>query len=260
MNNHVSILGCGEIGETILLGAINGGLDKNQISVSAHSEKRVNYLIEKYGVDGSTDSNIAMKNTDIVILSVPYTAVDDVLKKILPDMQPNTIIVSLIAELSLNDIQAKIPNHSAVVRSMPNIGSKVGFGLTLLSFGNNILDSQINNVEAFFSLFGENIIVSDEQQYNMAPLSSSGLSYVLYMTDALIEGNAMRGISRDVSLQMMQNILSAASALLNQKNGQNIADLLHSMCSPGGTGIKRIATLDRKGVKSAFMDAISENI
>ncbi|WP_367366362.1 pyrroline-5-carboxylate reductase family protein [Leuconostoc pseudomesenteroides] len=143
---------------------------------------------------------------------------------------------------------------------MPNIGSKVGFGLTLLSFGNNISDSQINEIESFFALFGKNIIVSDDQQHNMAPLSSSGLSYVLYMTDALIEGNAIRGISRDISLQMMQNILSATSALLKQNNGQNISDLLHSMCSPGGSGIKRIANLDRKGVKSAFVDAISEDI
>ena len=260
MTNHVSILGCGQIGETILLGAINGGLDKNQISISAHSKKRVDFLTEKYGVAGNTDNNTAMKNADIVILAVPYTAVDNLLKIIESDIKPNTIIVSLIAELSLSDLQTKIPNHSAIAKAMPNIGSKVGFGLTLLSFGNNISDSQINEIESFFALFGKNIIVSDDQQHNMAPLSSSGLSYVLYMTDALIEGNAIRGISRDISLQMMQNILSATNALLKQNNGQNISDLLHSMCSPGGSGIKRIATLDRKGVKSALLDAISEDI
>ncbi|WP_367366361.1 pyrroline-5-carboxylate reductase family protein [Leuconostoc pseudomesenteroides] len=81
MTNHVSILGCGQIGETILLGAVNGGLDKNQISISAHSKKRVDFLTEKYGVVGNTDNNTAMKNADIIILAVPYTAVDNLLKK-----------------------------------------------------------------------------------------------------------------------------------------------------------------------------------
>lgn len=78
--------------------------------------------------------------------------------------------------------------------------------------------------------------------------------------EGMADGGVKMGIPRDLSMQIAAQTMKGAAELL--LNGADLPDFRHpgqlkdSVCSPGGTTIEGVATLEKFGVRSALIQAV----
>ena len=68
----------------------------------------------------------------------------------------------------------------------------------------------------------------------------------------------MRGIPRTTAQQLVATAMAGAAAWLHE-GSQDAAALRAKVCAPGGAGIRRIAELDERAVRAAFVAALTRS-
>ncbi|MGN0097334.1 MAG: pyrroline-5-carboxylate reductase family protein [Corynebacterium sp.] len=252
-----TFLGAGTMGEALLNGSLTGGVDPDTVTVTSRHRERADQLASTYGVHGTTDTAAAVAEAQLVIVALPPDRVPDTLRSLGDTLRPHTVVVSLADGVTLSDLAEILPDGVGVVRAMPSLTARVGQGLTLLT-AHPCSETQLDDVTSFFSRSGEVLHVEEGQQARLAPLSSGGSAHILYVVDAMVEAAALRGVPRDVARKVMTQTLTGTAALLDGRGDLAPSQLREQMCAPGGGGIRRIAALDRRGVRSAFLDALTD--
>lgn len=252
-----TFLGAGTMGEALLNGSLTGGVAPDTVTITSRHRERADQLASAYGVHGTTDTAAAVTEAQLVIVALPPDHVPDTLRTLAEHLRSDAVVVSLADGVTLSDLVGVLPESVGVVRAMPSLTARVGQGLTLLT-AHSCSGTQLDNVTSFFSLSGETLHVEEDQQARLAPLSSGGSAHILYVVDAMVEAAALRGVHRDVARKVMTQTLTGTAALLDDDGDLAPSQLREQMCAPGGGGIRRIAALDRRGVRSAFLDALTD--
>jgi len=86
-------------------------------------------------------------------------------------------------------------------------------------------------------------------------VSGSGPAYVFLFIEALADGGVREGLPRDVALKLAAQTVIGAGKLLveSQKHPGELKDMV---CSPGGTTIEAVASLEKDGFRGAVIDAV----
>lgn len=250
-----AFLGVGAMGEALLAGSLAGGQPVDDVRVTAHSSGRVREVTERYGVVGTTDNAAAVADAAIVVVAVRPDQVTGVLAEISDHVMDHAVVVSLADGISLADLSEALPAGTAVVRAMPSLTTRIGHGLTLLTFGPSCTVQQVEEVTALFARSGEVIAVEEDQQPVLGPVSSGGPAYFFYVADAMVAASEARGVPWETARRLVAQAMAASAAWL-QATDEDAADLRAKVCSPGGAGARRMAELDRRGVRAAFIAAL----
>jgi pyrroline-5-carboxylate reductase len=122
-NDKVSIIGCGNIGLSLLQGLLKEKniLPKN-ITVTKRNIEELKHL-EGKGVRLTTDNMVAVKDSNLIVIAVkPYNIIE-VLEEIRVYLNPEKhVLISVTAGTTLSQIQEVIGISMPVFRAMPNIG------------------------------------------------------------------------------------------------------------------------------------------
>ncbi|MFJ4714539.1 pyrroline-5-carboxylate reductase [Streptomyces sp. NPDC088785] len=253
----VAFLGTGTMGEALLTGALAGGLDPSDMWVTARSQDHVDALTSSYAVHGTTDNATAAANAQVVVLAVPPAGLTDILAEIAGRLEEGAVVVSLADGITLADLEDLLPDGVAAARAMPSLTASVGHGLTLLTPGASCSTAQAETVTRFFERSGKVLRIAEDQHAVLSPLSSGGPAYVFYLADAMIEAGAVRGVPRDLARELITQVLTGSAAWLRADSAE-VATLREKVCAPGGTGIRRIAALDRHAVRAAVVSALTQ--
>lgn len=255
----VAFLGTGALGEALLKGSLDGGLAARDVWVTARSQRRVDDLMTTYRVRGTTDNAEAASSVRIVVLAVPPADVAGVLAEIAGHLSEDVLVVSLADGISLADLEGQLPDGAAAARAMPSLTAQVGHGLTLLTMNDSCSPAQADAVRHFFERSGEVLVVDEEQQAVLSPLSSGGPAYFFYVADAMVEAGAIRGIPRDLARRLVAQVLAGSAAWL-QDGAVDPAALCARVSPPGGAGSRRIGELDERGIRAAFVEALTRKV
>jgi pyrroline-5-carboxylate reductase len=85
-------------------------------------------------------------------------------------------------------------------------------------------------------------------------ISGSSPAYVFLIIEAMADGAVADGMPRDKAYRFAaQAILGAAKMVL--ETGKHPGELKDMVCSPGGTTIEAIQILEKRGLRSALIEA-----
>ena len=146
-------------------------------------------------------------------------------------------------------------DDAKVIRTMPNTPALVGEGMSALCANKNITKEELQDVVNIFESFGK-IEILEEKLIDVVPaVSGSSPAYVYMFIEALGDGAVLQGMPRDKAYKMAaQAVLGAAKMVL--ETGEHPGKLKDNVCSPGGTTIEAVYTLEKNNFRGSVISAM----
>ncbi|OEU77227.1 MAG: pyrroline-5-carboxylate reductase [Desulfuromonadales bacterium C00003093] len=252
----IGFIGGGNMAEAMIKGLLSSSFPLERIMASEPSELRREHLLETYGIELTTDNLELMRSCEIVILAIKPQIVVEVLEEVAPVYRDDKLIVSILAGVSSTTIEGYFQGSPRVVRVMPNTPALVGEGASAICHGHHSSKEDLALVKQLCEAVGKVQIIDERQMDAATGLSGSGPAYIYTVIEALADGGVREGLRRDVAHALaVQTVVGAA--LMVRETGEHPAILRDRVCSPGGTAITGVSTLEKKGLRTTLMEAVS---
>ncbi len=162
------------------------------------------------------------------------------------------LIISLLAGVTTTYLEKRL-GERPVIRVMPNLGIRVGAGITFFSPGRFAAPSDIKKALRIFQSLGD-VFKIDEKRLNViTAISGSGPAYFFLLMEILSEFAIKYGVSKKIALKMVQKTALAASLLAEE---EPFSALRAAVTSKGGTTEAAVKVLEKSGIRKIFYSAL----
>lgn len=258
MNKKIGFIGCGNMGKAILGGILNSKkIAKKEILVSTRSEKSKNDIENEFGVKSTLDNKEVAKSSNILFLAVKPNIFKDVLLDIKEEINEDTLVISIAAGISIDDIEKCIGKEYKIVRTMPNTPALVGEAISAICPNKNIKEEELNEVCNIFNMFGKYEILEEKYFHGFIALCGSSPAYVFMFIEAMADAGVKLGIPRNKAYKMAEQAI-LGSAKLALETGKHPGELKDMVCSPAGTTIEAVTELENGGFRSTIIKALEK--
>lgn len=248
----IGFIGCGNMANAMINGMLKNNIKSNDIWVFDTNKSKLEIMSEK-GINVCSSNEIFQKSK-YVFLAIKPNVYNDVLNDVKDVIKNDSVIISMAAGFKIDSIKQIIGNKK-VVRIMPNTPALVGEGFTAVCFDNLIDEKEKNTVMSLLKSFS--YVVETKENYINAysAISGSGPAFAFMFIEAMADAAVLLGIPREDAYKAAQQTLLGSSKLsmLSQKHPGELKDMV---CSPGGTTIEGVRTLEEKGFRSAVIECI----
>jgi pyrroline-5-carboxylate reductase len=263
--HRIGIIGLGKMTGAILKGLLaSQSVQTSQVWAVASTPQSQRHKAEEWGITTYTPSEYApaLAQTDLVLLGVKPTLAPEALATLKQHGQshgfkPNqgTLLVSVVAGLSLSQLEQLTGGGLPIVRAMPNVPALVQAGVTAFCTNTWVSPSQQAVVEALFQAVGLVHHLPESQLNAITGLSGSGPAYILTLIEALTDAGVAAGLPRAVAQHIVPQLVLGTAKWV-QQTGQHPAVLKDTVVTPAGTTAAGLRVLEQAGVRSALIEAV----
>ena len=252
----LGFIGAGNMALAIAGGVIKTGLYKGtEIIASDIAADRGKLFADKIGAAVTDKNNQVMQQADMVILAIKPQQTKAVLQPLNGLAGSEQIIVSIMAGVTSSAIEKILGSEAVVVRVMPNLGIRVGAGMTAITKGARANDDHVNTVQKLFESCGKTALVEEKHMHAVTAVSGSGPAYFFYFVEAIIKAAGQAGLSPEqAELLTKQTCLGAAKSLLESE--QDPAELRRVVTSKGGTTAAALAIMEKAKLQEVINQAV----
>ncbi len=198
----LGFIGAGNMAEAIVKGLLHAKVFPPEgIIVSDVKAERLAHLKAEHGVRVTQDNHELVSVSDVVVLSVKPQVIDKVLALIGTDIKTTQLVISVAAGVPVSAIEARLPEGTHVVRTMPNTPATVQAGATAIAPGTHATEEDLEVARALFSAVGRVVTLDENLLDAVTGLSGSGPAYVMLMIEAMADGGVKVGLHRDTALR-----------------------------------------------------------
>ena len=266
----LGFIGMGNMALALAGGFIKSGkINKNDIFAFAPNQEKLNKNAQVLGFTPCKSLNELVSSADTFVMACKPYQINDVLKEIGTELSGKALI-SVAAGWGLKiyeeffsgtgkvlSAEAKMLfNDSVRIQCiMPNTPALVGEGVMLFEKENSLTPEEHAQIVELFSSLG----IVEELPSNLmgigGAVSGCGPAFVDLMMEAYADAAVKYGIPRPTAYKIVaQTILG--SAKLQKETGKHPAVLKDEVCSPNGTTICGVATLEKEGFRNACIASI----
>lgn len=249
----IGFLGAGNMGAAIIKG-LAAVPDVSALAYDVDAAKVAALAADKLAKPAATPEDLAA-GSDYLILCVKPQYLAAAMAELAPALGPETVLVSIVAGVTVEKLRELSAGKCPVVRVMPNTPALVGAGQFALCLDDPALDAERKAfVETLFAALGRTYVLEEKFFDAFTGLAGSGPAYVLHFMEALIESGVLMGFPRDKATDIVIGLFAGTSKLAAETN-IHPSILREMVTSPAGTTIEALMHLDRKAVRAAIIDA-----
>jgi pyrroline-5-carboxylate reductase len=256
MGSKTGFLGVGKMGSALLKGLLNSGrYERDNIFVYDISQDKAREISESYGVKICESGAALVKECGNIVLAVKPADVAAALSQCAEFLDDSKTLISIAAGISIEYIKNVGGKRCKVARVMPNTPALVGEGATAISFQEGFDDEKRKEVIEMFQSVGLVEVLDESLMNHVIALSGSSPAYVFILIEAMADAAVRTGIKRDTAYRLAaQSVLGAAKMVL--ETGEHPGVLKDNVCSPNGTTIEAVYTLEKFGFRHSIMEAM----
>ena len=243
-------IGCGNMG-----GAIATALSKATKDILLADPFKAESLAAELGCAcGSNEEAVACDRLFLAVKPQVMGAVLESLQGALAEKKP--MLITMAAGLEIATIEKMAGVKLPIIRIMPNTPVAVGKGVIQYCKNELVDDSAVADFLNDMRFAG--ILDSiDEKLIDAAcSLSGCGPAFVYLFIEALADGAVACGVPRDKALEYAAATVAGAAEMV-RATGKHPGVLKDAVCSPGGSTIEGVKTLEEKGLRGAVMDCVA---
>lgn len=258
-DRQLGVIGAGVMGRTLLRGLFDAQLlNPAQAWAAAHSQETCDEVGAELGIPCVREYADRLADTDVLLICVkPKQATGVVEALTAGGVGPHTLLVTILAGVTLSRFEQLLDTPNPWVRAMPNTPCVVGAGMTVVAPGTQATDAHLQLAERIFSSVGRCRIVDESYCNAVTALSGSGPAYMYLMMEALADAGVRVGLPRDLALQLVaQTMLGSARMVL--ETGRHPAALRDDVTTPAGCTIGGVLMLEDGKIRSVLARAVEE--
>lgn len=259
-NPTIGFIGYGNMAQAIAEGLVNAGtISGNDIVACAAHYDKLECNAAKLGVKAVHTAAQVAEAADVVVIAIKPYQIEAVISPIVDKLaQPNTIVVSIAAGWDLNkfrDLFGTSFEQAHIQCTIPNTPMAVGKGVLVTEIDNTLTQEQ---TETFESLFSSISLIEHVDTAHMGIgmcIAGCAPAFTDMYIEALGDAGVKYGLQRATAYRLVAKMVEGVGALY-------LADETHpgamkdAVCSPGGTTIKGVASLEESAFRGAVIKAV----
>jgi len=253
MAETVVVVGFGSMGSALVTGCIRGSvLTARQITV-IDPDGMARERAEQIGCAATADLARAA-HADIVVIAVKPQNFPEVASGI-GLVKPGTLVLSVMAGVSIARLVETFGAGIHAVRSMPNVAAQVGLAVTTYSMGSECSDANRSLALRLLGSIGSTVEISEHLFDAATATSGSGPAYLFLLAEAMIESAIRLGFDRPTADRLVRQSLLGASTML-ARGDRNPSELRGMVTSQGGTTSAAMAVLESHAFQTMMHNAL----
>ncbi len=257
----VGFIGCGNMASAIICGITNSNtIANNDIYCYDIDENKTKALNDQLGINVCADETELVQNVQYVILAVKPNVQSSVLSKIDTKVyENNSVLISIAAGKTIEEIKSKLSHETKIIRVMPNINAKVNSAMSAYCFNSKVSQTDINVAETIFSSIGS-IMHLDEKYFPIfGVLSGCVPAYTFLYINSLAQAGVQFGLKKDEALEIVAKTVMGSAKMVLETN-EHPEKLIDNVCSPGGTTIEGIMSLKSECFEGTVAHAVAKSL
>ena len=251
----ISVVGVGSLGSALVRGIL-----KEQIALSSeltlYNRSMTDYLTELksagISVRGPKQRGEGIEAIDLLLIAVKPQEVANALLPWSGELAPDTVVLSVMAGVTVSTIRHHLNGHAAIVRAMPNLGVYVGSSATGVFAPTLLSSEQVDRVTALFEKFGSVYQLLEEQMLDGATaIAGSGPAYVCWLAEQMIAAGVEFGFDREQAREIVVQTLIGTAQLLKQRECEP-SFIREMVTSKGGTTAAALRVVDAERCVETF--------
>ena len=256
MAMKVLIVGYGNMGKTYANSFISSRFIKPEdifVLVRNENFRAIESSIPK--ANFSSVSNEKISDFDIVILAVKPQDFETLAKMIKPYLKDSQIIFSVMAGITISKIESQL-SCSKIVRSMPNIPTQIGMGMTVFTASANVDRKELFIIQNLINTTGKSVYVENENLINAATaISGSGPAYVFYFMQSMILAAVQLGFNESEAELLVNQTFMGSVSIQNSYSLSN-EEWIAKVASKGGTTESALQVFEKDRLNQTILQAI----
>lgn len=250
-------IGAGNMVSAIVKGMTigGGGYDGKDIFITSKTVTSAQKLADVCGANACQTAAEVAEQSDVLVLGVkPH-----ILAEVLPDLQnaiakKQPVVVSIAAGKTLEYLSERLPEGTPVVRVMPNINAKIGASTTGVCANTAVTEEQLAQVKQAFATIGSVAEIPEQHFGIFSVIGGAAVAFAYMYMDALSRAALKAGMPKAQALDIVAETVKGSAEMV-LKSGEAPWVLVDQVCSPGGTTIEGVTTLQEKGFEAAVVSA-----
>ena len=252
----ITFIGGGNMASALISGLANPPRSDLCIRVVEPSEPARKRLEETFSVETFTDAVSAIEGADVVLLAIKPQIMSTVLDQLAGHVQPDQLVLSIAAGITMTSIEAQLGRGQAVVRCMPNTPALIGHGITGMVSGRKCSTGQRSRAEQIMSAASEVVWLDDEDLMDaVTAVSGTGPAYFFLMTEALAAAAKELGLPAATADRLAAITCFGAGAMV-ASSPDEAEELRRRVTSPGGTTEAAMAVLEDGDFRDLMLRAV----
>ena len=256
MFRRIGFIGTGAMGGAVARLVSDQAPDAALYLANRTEEKAAALARELPGAVVSANTVIASA-CDLIFLAVKPQMMSGVLSELAPALaqrRDRFVLVTMAAGLTMETIRAMAGGEYPVIRMMPNTPITVGAGAVQYC-GLGATDDELADFAVLLAGAGTVDPLPEHLIDAASALSGCGPAYVDLFLEALADGGVACGLPRQKAMVYASQMVEGA-ARMARLSGTHPGALKDTVCSPGGSTIQGVRTLEKGACRGTVMDAV----
>jgi pyrroline-5-carboxylate reductase len=249
-------IGGGNMGGAMALSCARAVGADNVLLVDRDGETTAR-LAQNLGVVASTYDEIA-RECRLIFVGVKPNLVATVLEDLRPILQERedaVAVVSIAAGVKIEDMSACVGENIPVIRMMQNTPVALGQGMMVYAISPATDEDDVAQLKIAMSGAGRMDAIEEELIDAATAVMGCGPAFAYQFIDALTEGGVSCGLTeQQAKLYAAQMLVGAAHMVL--ETDKTPRELREAVCSPGGSTIEGVRSLERDNFHAIVMEAV----
>ncbi|MEG0472427.1 MAG: pyrroline-5-carboxylate reductase [Solibacillus sp.] len=248
-------IGLGNMASAIIKGMVaSGEFTASSIYGINRTQHKTDTLVQLYGIQAAPSIEEMMQHVDVIVIAVKPQMFPDVLPIIKQHLTDNHLVISIAAGKSLDYLQQSFLPQTSVFRVMPNINATIGASTSCYStLSTNV--EQKNLVEQLFSTVGTIVELPENLFSIFTSIGCSSPAFTYLYIDSLARAAVREGMPKQMALEIAASSVLGSAQMVLQSEAHPWA-LIDQVCSPGGTTIQGVTSLQVNHFESTIYDAV----